>query len=587
MSTSDGATLDTVLAALGSYIGSEERVEFDALRERVRSRRLRVLVAGEAKRGKSTLVNRLLGQDVLPTGVVPVTAITTTVRRVSAEPPPARRVQVTFVDGRREWLPLSGLDELVTERGNPANAKAVSQVHVLLGPGPLDQFDVELVDTPGTGSVFEHNSTVAHDAYRTADVAIVVVSADPPISAAERDVLREVHALSVHTLVFLNKTDQLDEGDLAEAVAFTRNVVEQTVGEPIPVQAGSARDGRVDAGYRAFEDTFLAYLASSGERDAARALAGHTWRLVTALLDAARLERRALELIADGQRDRVQAFADRVADLRREHGELEDRCWGFERGLRRGLDQAAGDLRGRLAARAREALLQALDGPLTAAAPAELDERGRAVVIATVTAVVDEWRAQQADVLETGLREAWQRTTDEHERHLRELRASARELLDLDLSVPVEHRRLAESRGFWYLFDRPVSFELPLAGTVRRIAPRRARRARAALLAEAPELVDRQVGRARADLQERLAEGTRQLVSDLGKVQEDIVRRLQDALASLTDERATTGPTQRSQLDGLEERIRALQGMLITMGVEGGEADEPAARPLGDSRVGG
>lgn len=69
-------------------------------------RRLGVLVAGEAKRGKSTLVNPLLGRPVLPTGVIPVTAVATTVvaadrsghhlvsvvtakRTASGSPPPA------------------------------------------------------------------------------------------------------------------------------------------------------------------------------------------------------------------------------------------------------------------------------------------------------------------------------------------------------------------------------------------------------------------------------------------------------------------------------------------------------------------
>jgi GTPase Era involved in 16S rRNA processing len=38
-----------------------------------------VLVAGEAKRGKSTLVNALIGRAVLPAGVTPLTALATTV----------------------------------------------------------------------------------------------------------------------------------------------------------------------------------------------------------------------------------------------------------------------------------------------------------------------------------------------------------------------------------------------------------------------------------------------------------------------------------------------------------------------------
>lgn len=62
-------------------IGSDDdRRTLDALSDQLRQDRFRVLVTGEAKRGKSTLPNALLGRDVLPTGVTPVTALATTTR---------------------------------------------------------------------------------------------------------------------------------------------------------------------------------------------------------------------------------------------------------------------------------------------------------------------------------------------------------------------------------------------------------------------------------------------------------------------------------------------------------------------------
>lgn len=65
------------LAALGT---AEDQQALAGLRTRLDAARLRVLVAGEAKRGKSTLVNALLGRPVLPAGVTPLTALPTTVR---------------------------------------------------------------------------------------------------------------------------------------------------------------------------------------------------------------------------------------------------------------------------------------------------------------------------------------------------------------------------------------------------------------------------------------------------------------------------------------------------------------------------
>lgn len=78
-----------------------------ALRERLRAARLRVLVVGEAKRGKSTLVNALLGREVLPTGVTPLTALPTTVTHGTGE-----AMEVAFTDGRTRALPAIGAREI-------------------------------------------------------------------------------------------------------------------------------------------------------------------------------------------------------------------------------------------------------------------------------------------------------------------------------------------------------------------------------------------------------------------------------------------------------------------------------------------
>ena len=75
------------LAALGT---ADDQQALADLRTRLHAARLRVLVAGEAKRGKSTLVNALLGRPVLPAGVIPLTALPTTVHYGQDEGGPRR-----------------------------------------------------------------------------------------------------------------------------------------------------------------------------------------------------------------------------------------------------------------------------------------------------------------------------------------------------------------------------------------------------------------------------------------------------------------------------------------------------------------
>lgn len=157
----DSDAFERALATLEELATPADAPALTTLRERLAEPRLRVLVAGEAKRGKSTLINRLLDRDVLPTGVTPVTAVATTVRRAAE----AELLDVTFCDGRRERRPVAELPALVTERENPENRLGVADVTLWLRSPLLTDHGVELVDTPGTGSVFAHNTSAAEQVY--------------------------------------------------------------------------------------------------------------------------------------------------------------------------------------------------------------------------------------------------------------------------------------------------------------------------------------------------------------------------------------------------------------------------------------
>ena len=219
---------------------------------------------------------------------------------------------------------------------------------MVLGAGQLDRYDVELVDTPGTGSVFEHNTVAAQDALSTLDAAIFVVTADPPISATERDLLREVSNRSLRTFIVLNKADQLADDDLRQAEGVHRGGL---LGSHRRTHAGVcllSPSRSADAGYASFRDEFERYLASSAHDDIEIALRGHVSRLAGGMLDAAVLTERSLQLAETDSADRVALFQARIADMAGRGQDVEDRCWAIERGLRRSLDQSAAQLSTRL-----------------------------------------------------------------------------------------------------------------------------------------------------------------------------------------------------------------------------------------------
>jgi Dynamin family len=114
-----------VIDQLDQLASGPDHEQLAALRDRLETARLRVLVVGEAKRGKSALINALLGREVLPAGVTPLTAVPTTVRQAAAE-----GIEVSFGEGQSEELPLSSLPDFGTERGNPRNSRNVQAITV-------------------------------------------------------------------------------------------------------------------------------------------------------------------------------------------------------------------------------------------------------------------------------------------------------------------------------------------------------------------------------------------------------------------------------------------------------------------------
>jgi hypothetical protein len=111
----------------------------DAL-ARAQTGSVRVLVIGEAKRGKSTLVNTLFGADLLPTGALPLTSVATVVTTC-----PDTTAEARYLDGRVESIEPGDIAGLVSERGNPSNTKGVDQVRVT-APSPHLPTGIQVVE---------------------------------------------------------------------------------------------------------------------------------------------------------------------------------------------------------------------------------------------------------------------------------------------------------------------------------------------------------------------------------------------------------------------------------------------------------
>ncbi len=221
-------------------IGNIRRSPCEELRDKIRTDTFNLVVVGQFKRGKTSLINALLGNEILPVSVVPLTSIVTIMTYGEA-----LRVRVYFNDDRTAEISPESIHEYVTEKGNPKNAKDVREV-VLTYPSSYLRDGVRLIDTPGVGSIYQHNTDIAYRYLPKSDAALFLLSVDQPMSKSEIDFLHDVKEYSNKILFLLNKADYLCENDLRESIEFSKNALKETMGAEVklfPVSARLALEG--------------------------------------------------------------------------------------------------------------------------------------------------------------------------------------------------------------------------------------------------------------------------------------------------------------------------------------------------------
>ena len=210
------ATAFELASAAGRTGDIAERAQ--RLGDRLAQGSFHVSVLGEFKRGKSTLVNALLVDDVLPTGVLPLTAVATEISFGE------RRAVVVPLDGPSYEIAPDEIAEFVTEERNPENERQVARVELRV-PSQLLEPGVVLVDTPGLGSIYRHNDEEARRALFDADGAILVLSADSPLSAQERELLGVLSERRQPTFFVLNKIDHLAQDETEQVRRFVTDAI--------------------------------------------------------------------------------------------------------------------------------------------------------------------------------------------------------------------------------------------------------------------------------------------------------------------------------------------------------------------------
>ena len=318
----DGAARLLRLAALGEELGANRVVdEARELAARVAEGRFYVACIGQFKRGKSALINALIGEPVLPVGFVPVTAVPTVVR--FGEPPRAR---VQARDGAWREIVVTDLKQYVSEEHNPENTKGVTGVEVFV-PSPLLATGMCLVDTPGLGSVFTGNTAATQAFIPHIDAALVVVGADPPLAGEELALVEAVGRQIQNLIMVLNKADRTTNAEKAAAVSFSRQVLEKrlqrSVGPILEVSAVERLEHRgPERDWGKLVGALEQLVEHSGWHLIRAACQRGVERLSEQLLVTISEEREALERPIEESERRIAAMKETVAQAERSMREL-------------------------------------------------------------------------------------------------------------------------------------------------------------------------------------------------------------------------------------------------------------------------
>jgi GTPase SAR1 family protein len=199
------------LATKAGIFGLPEPPETLQLYQRkLQDNEYRVLVVGEAKRGKSTLVNALIGQDILPTDV---DVATSQIFKIS---PSAREdYRLRFEDGSeqhisREDLPLYGSQVMADAGRSPTLAQIIRWIEVDVPVRFLPE-GVSMLDTPGLGALYASHAQITHRFVPEADAVIFVLDSGQPVVEEDLNFIEEILGVTRNIFFVQTKIDLFDK----------------------------------------------------------------------------------------------------------------------------------------------------------------------------------------------------------------------------------------------------------------------------------------------------------------------------------------------------------------------------------------
>lgn len=574
---SEKQTLLNTLEGLINIAGKQENHFAKELlketRERFKKETFTLVILGEFKRGKSTFVNALLGEPLLPTAIVPLTAIPTIIYYQEKQ-----GAQAVFLNGQTQDIRVDEIPQFVTEKENPANQKLVREVRVG-HPNSFLQRGVILVDTPGVGSVYKHNTGVAYAYLPRSDAGIFILSVDSPLSQTEIEYLKDIRQY-VHKLFFIvNKSDAVSSHDVQEVIEFTHNALRNIFdGQGIHLQPVSSRlalEGKQEknrqkllaSGIPELEEKLTDFIEHNKGKFIREITATRAFRIASELELELKLWRQAME-------ENEQSLSDKIARFNSELSRLEQEREDSIYLLYREVDRLGKEVEENMSLfqQKNEAnVIQQLEefaAQMRARSPRESALLLKQKIQEIVRSAVEPKRIAEREALEEKFQAVAFRFFNRIESIVDQLMDVSAEIFRISIEKTASKEHILGKRDFYFHFADHPTFIPPLedlpamsilpGGLLRRHLVNRSKKM---LL----ELFARNCGRVRENLAEGLKEEVRDVAGELRLRADAVAKGLQMALQKAVAQQKAAAGEKEKATRGWEEIYRQLQQIKSTL----------------------
>lgn len=523
-----------------------------------------LVILGQFKRGKSTFINALLGEELLPTAIIPLTSVVTIIQYG-----PKVSVRVQFLDGHEEEIQLQNLPDYITERGNPENRKGVREV-TLFHPSSYLKDGVRIIDTPGVGSVYRHNTDVAYRYLPYVDAGIFIVSADPPLSESEHQFLQDIRDY-VHKIFFVvNKIDQVSDRDREESMAFTRDILEKVLDRKgvmlHPLSARWALEAKQNGDENKLKQSLLpdfeahlrSFLLNEKGIVLLKSAAHGLLRLSSGETVALQLEQEAVKLPLQELTAKIARFEEEMRSImkdKEQHGFLLQGRMGT-------ITAKLDDVIQKFKKSSLPLLHQSLDQEY-----ARKVERGgvqreelEQFVFNQIRDVFTPWRLQVTEIIAADLEDAHLELANKTNRVIERILELTSNIFQLPLKPFTAVEPLSQKSRFYFLFkDDPVGLELiHLAFTsslpgflVKKMVLKNMQTA-------IDDLVDRHCGRVRYDLIQRVQATVAEFRKTLGERIDQTLESIRGALTKALAMKQSSETDTQKNLDALHMKLQSV-----------------------------